>query len=133
VPEPDLLNELLGQQGSADPQQQQPQLGGMRSLVQSPEEDFMVTLMEFLDGRNELDEAFSGSPSVEEELEDTTPPDPLAVMSMEEIELLIQKFEAMSSEAQQAVLGELRKDPVLYNQVMAAIRLVRGSDVQRAY
>jgi hypothetical protein len=134
MPDPDPLNDLLGKQGQTDPQQnQQTQLGDLRSLVQSPEEDFMMTLMEFLDGSDELDEAFSGGAAVEEELDDTTPPDPLAAMSMEEIELLMQKFEAMPSEAQQSVLGELKKDPVLYNQVMAAIRLVRGSDVQKAY
>ena len=135
MPDPELLNELLGQQGGADPQQKEPGLEVLRQQIQTPEDDFMVTLMEMADKRGELDEAMSAKPTVEEELDYVAlEENPLGGYSKEEVEILLQKFEAMNPDVQQGMLSTIKQtNPVLHQQIMVAIRLVRGGDTQRKF
>jgi hypothetical protein len=114
---------LIDQAAQQDQQSQQPgQLGGLRDMVQSPDDDLAVTLLEMADKMGILDEIFSpdgGEQPFEE--------DPRQDLSREDITLMVTKLRATSPEMQQKVMQALEAEapPEVFQKIQAGMRLVR--------
>ena len=124
VPPPSLNDQLIGgQQGQAMPVAQKPMslTDHLTPLVQTPLDDFIVTLMEITDQRGELDAAFL--PPTPEEQMDNASPDLLQDITKEEMGVLLDKFSKIDPPTQKMLLDEIKKaDPRAYQRVLAAFR-----------
>jgi hypothetical protein len=120
----DLTDELIN--GSQQPGQSIGQTLG--PMVTNEIEDFIVSAMELMDTKGILDESMSGQKGLDDSADLADPnADPRELMSMEEIELLVSKFEKTPPDFQEQIMQAMRaENPALEQRIRAAIRLVRG-------
>jgi len=124
------------------PQQAMPQAPGTQApsmrdqlspLVQSPMDDFLNELVSIADDTGVLEEAMSGTASVEDEADALDiGADPLEFLSEQQLTTLVQKFMAIPPEEQGPLVEQLRQTlpPEMVKRMEAIIRFVQGRSAQ---
>ncbi len=95
-----------------------------------PTEEFLISLIELAESKGmDMDEIMGQPPSVEDQLDEQDPTaDPAEFLSREEMEAMMQKFEAMPPEAQQGIMQQLQAEaPEMFQRIQAIMRMLRGS------
>jgi hypothetical protein len=92
----------------------------LQQLVDSPESDFLMTIITVLDDMGILDETFGDIQG------DVLPEDDTSdELSREQIELLLGKFKALPPETQESLAAQMQQEaPDIFQKIQAGLRLV---------
>ena len=130
-----LQEQLIAPQASQPQQQQQPKslVDHLAPLIQTPMDDFLVTLMNVADQKGVLDAAFQNS-TVEDQADLLDQQaDPLQFLSKEELQLLITKFMAIPEPDRSKLAEQLRQQlaPAVSQRLDSIVRFTQGRDAQQ--
>ncbi len=134
---PTLEEDMLAQSVPQAPQQQQQQLpdsmsplSDTMSQLQSgdPLEDFITTLMRVVETKGlDMNEIMGQEDSTEDSADLASDPDPMEMLSEQEIMLLVEKFMALPPDQQSTMEREFSKvlPPKTVNRMKAALRFAQ--------
>jgi hypothetical protein len=126
------LQEQLTQQPQVTQEQAAPKsfASSLQPLVQSPTDDFVVSLLDLADKHDALDSAMMPD-SVEDQADVAGDEDVRQFLQKDEMQMLLDKWSKVPPEFQQLLLTKLQEaSPRVHKRVMAAMRML-GADKEQ--
>ena len=131
--EEDMLAQTAPQQEQVSGQSLTPTADSLNPLVQGdPLGDFVQSLIGLVESKGlDIDEVMSGQESPEDQADALSDPDPMEMLSEQEIMLLVEKFMALPPDQQSTMEREFSKvlPPKTVNRMKAALRFAQQRGV----
>ena len=123
--EEDMLAQAAPQQAEAVPQSMSPIADTMQQGVQDPMGDFITTFVRMAEAKGMDMDEMMGPDTIADQTDQASDPDPLELLSREEMKILSDKFILLPPEQQQEIVTAVANDvnPRTASMWNAAVRL----------